>query len=48
MLVYAQFRARNSAAIFISSYRLPAVHGDDIMPLATVLLFSLGLDTNIT
>jgi len=37
MLGYAQCRARNSAAMFILSYWLPAVHGGDvIMPLAIV------------
>jgi len=39
MLGYAQFRARNSAAIFILSYRLPAVHGDDVIIPPVIVVF---------
>jgi len=39
MLVYAQFRARNSAAIFILSYQLPAVHGDDVIMPPVIVIF---------
>ena len=39
MLVYAQFRARNSAAILILSYRLPAVHGDDVVMPPVIVIF---------
>ena len=39
MLVYVQFRARNSAAILILSYRLPAVHGDDVVMPPVIVIF---------
>ena len=39
VLVYAQCRARNSAAILILSYPLPAVHGDDVIMPPVIAIF---------
>jgi len=47
MLVYAQIRARNSVAIFIFSYQLPAVH-EMTSSYLWLSLFFLGLDIIIT